>query len=104
MSISIDDTKNPDSTVRAALIRLFNDTRKRLVETGTRNRLVHVNRSNSRGNVVNIVNERSDDVYRILSSGKTMRFLAIARDRDDEKSDVRWANAGEEGFDPIHRT
>lgn len=100
MSIPINGTKNPDPSVRAALIRLFNDTRKRLVETGTRNRLVHVNRSNSRGNVVNIVNERSDDVYRILASGKAMRFLAIARDRDDENSDVRWANAGEEGFDP----
>ena len=43
---------------REALRRLFEDTRRRLVETGTRNRLVHVNRANTRGNVLNIVNER----------------------------------------------
>src|SRR6185437_4643844 len=59
---------------RQAVIKLFDDTRKRLVETGTRNRLVHVNRANTRGNVLNIVNERSDDVYALLSGGKIMRF------------------------------
>ncbi|MDB5696622.1 MAG: putative helicase-like protein [Sphingomonas bacterium] len=66
---------------RAAIQRLFDDTRKRLVETGTRNRLVHVNRANTRGNVVNIVNERSDEVYRLLCGGKTMRFHALGQDR-----------------------
>lgn len=61
--------------------KLFDETRKRLVETGTRNRLVHVNRANTRGNVVNIVNERSDDVHAILSSGKAMRFLGLGHDK-----------------------
>lgn len=63
-----------------SLRKLFEETRRRLVETGTRNRLVHVNRANTRGNVLNIINERSDDVYGILSSGKKMRFLAIGKD------------------------
>lgn len=35
---------------RARLTKLFDDTRKRLVETGTPNRLIHVNRANTRGN------------------------------------------------------
>ena len=61
--------------------KLFDETRKRLVETGTRNRLVHVNRANTRGNVVNIVNERSDDVHAILSSGRAMRFLGLGHDK-----------------------
>lgn len=61
--------------------KLFDDTRKRLVETGTRNRLVHVNRANTRSNVVNIVNERSDDVHAILSSGRAMRFLGLGLDK-----------------------
>jgi hypothetical protein len=52
-----------DSLARQAVIKLFDDTRKRLVETGTRNRLVHVNRTNTRGNVLNVVNERSDDWF-----------------------------------------
>lgn len=89
----IDETLTEKSD-RAALIRLFNDTRKRLVETGTRNRLVHVNRANARGNVVNIVNERSDDVHAILSGRKVMRFLAIGRDRDDSDDGISLVDTG----------
>ena len=46
-----------------SVLRMFDEVRSRLVETGTRNRLVHVNRANSRGNVLNIVNERSERVH-----------------------------------------
>lgn len=72
---------------RSSIQKMFDDTRKRLVETGTRNRLVHVNRANTRGNVVNIVNERSDDLWSILQTGKAMRFRALGHDvRRDENS------------------
>ena len=57
------DQEGEERAARQAVIRLFDDTRRRLVETGTRNRLVHVNRANTRGNVLNIVNVRSDDVH-----------------------------------------
>jgi hypothetical protein len=100
MSTQTNDIQLADATSKVALVRLFNDTRKRLVETGTRNRLVHVNRANTRGNVVNVVNEHSDDVYTILSQQKVMRFLGISRDRDDDKTSVRLADEGEEGFNP----
>lgn len=83
---------------RAKLTKLFNDTRKRLVETGTRNRLVHVNRANARGNVLNIVNERSDDVHSILAQPKSMRFVALGRDKDEEGQGLRLSSEGEEGF------
>jgi len=74
---------------RASMQKLFDDTRKRLVETGTRNRLVHVNRANTRGNVVNIVNELSDQVWQTLCSGKAMRFRALGRDvRRGEPADA----------------
>ncbi|MFB9244707.1 DUF3320 domain-containing protein [Massilia antarctica] len=104
MATDINDVKPIDLAARAALVRLFNDTRKRLVETGTKNRLVHVNRANARGNVVNMVNERSDDVYAILSKKKTMRFLGIARDREDDKTGVPLADVGQEGFDTDRAT
>ena len=78
--MAADGAQTGMATDRATLIRLFDDARKRLVETGTRNRLVHVNRTNQRGNVLNLVNERSDDVFAILSSGKAMRFLPSERD------------------------
>jgi hypothetical protein len=93
------ETKVLDVSDRPALIRLFNETRKRLVETGTRNRLVHVNRSNARANVVNIINEQSEDVYSILASRKTMRFLATGQDRDDSNDGVQLADAGSAGFE-----
>lgn len=93
-----------EQSLRTGLVRLFNETRKRLVETGTRNRLVHVNRTNGRGNVVNVVNERSDEVYAILSHHKAMRFLAIGRDQDDDGTSVRLADAGELAFDPSRYT
>ncbi len=49
---------------------MFTDVRTRLVETGTRNRLVHVNRANTRGNLLSIFNERSDEVHTLLCAGK----------------------------------
>lgn len=92
------EVSGPKRSDKSALTQLFNETRKRLVETGTRNRLVHVNRSNTRGNVVNIVNERSDAVFEILSSGKTMRFLGLGKDKDAGDG-INLADANEEGFD-----
>jgi hypothetical protein len=66
-----------------AVRRLFEETRRRLVETGTRNRLIHVNRQNKRSNSLEIINEKTDDIYRLLAlSGKTMRFLATGRDKE----------------------
>lgn len=71
----------------ASAKKLFDDVRSRLVETGTRNRLVHVNRANTRGNVLNIINERADDVFNLLASGKTLRFMAIGKDKHEAADD-----------------
>ncbi|WP_428489547.1 DUF3320 domain-containing protein [Rhodopila sp.] len=84
---------------RQAVIKLFDDTRKRLVETGTRNRLIHVNRTNTRGNVLNVVNERSDDVHALLSGGKIIRFAALGNDTDEDRGQLVLANAGDHSFD-----
>jgi hypothetical protein len=90
-------TKKPAPNL--SLRKLFDDTRKRLVETGTRNRLVHVNRANTKGNVLNIINERSDDVYALLSAGRKMRFLAIGKDKASDADEVHLFHAGDTGFD-----
>lgn len=64
------------------LTGLLHDARRRLVETGTRNRLIHVNRSAKLGNVLDIIEERSVDVFALLKAqGKTMRFQP--RDEDE---------------------
>ncbi len=60
----------------------------RLVETGTRNRLVHVNRSNARGNVINIINGRPDDIYEFFADRRKVRFRALGRDKI-ESSDLQ---------------
>ena len=65
----------------STLEQLLEDARKKLVETGTRNRLIHVNRSHKRANVLNIINERADDIFDILKTrGKKMQFLATGKD------------------------
>jgi len=93
------EKRSGDSPARQAVIKLFDDTRKRLVETGTRNRLVHVNRANTRGNVLNVVNKRSDDVYALLFSGKPMRFAALGQDRGEDRGQLMLANDSERNFD-----
>jgi hypothetical protein len=91
--------KGEDQETRSAVTKLFDDTRRRLVETGTRNRLVHVNRANTRGNVLNIVNELSDDVHALLSGGKTMRFFALGKDKVEDSSEVVLADVMQQGSD-----
>lgn len=94
-------------TPRATLVALFNDTRKRLVETGTRNRLVHVNRASARGNVVNIVNERADAVHAILHDKKAMRFLATGTDSEaapEVDLALPASLPGPDGADPARHT
>ena len=56
--------------------------RRKLLETGTRNRLIHVNRANQRANTLNIINERSDETFGILrDQSKRMRFKPTGKDR-----------------------
>lgn len=73
-----------------SLSGLLNSLRKRLVDTGTRNRLVHVNRNAKRANVINIVHERSDDIYDIMRlRDRKMRFRAMGEDeRDPEQHEL----------------
>lgn len=64
--------------------RVLDEAREKLLDTGTRNRLVHVNRKNQRGNILNIINEISDEVFRQLhEAGRSMRFKAMGRDKED---------------------
>ncbi len=84
--------KGESRSTQQAVIKLFDDTRRRLVETGTRNRLVHVNRANTRGNVLNIVDASSDSVHSLLVAGKTLRFLALGRDKGEEDGEIAFAN------------
>jgi len=67
------------------LAPLLEDARRRLVETGTRNRLIHVNRAAKRANALDVVGERSADLFDLLRlQGKRMRFLARDGAEEDE--------------------
>jgi hypothetical protein len=71
---------------RRQLLKRLEEARKRLVDTGTRNRLVHCARGQKRGKYLDIVDERSDEVFRILHlEGRSMRFLKDPNaDKEDE--------------------
>ncbi len=83
---------------------LIEDARKKLVDTGTRNRLVHVNRA-GRGRFLNIVNERADDVFRILyAERRKMRFHASAAapvDEGENGDSVHFDDVDLLGFDGV---
>ena len=65
----------------------LDDARKKLVDTGTRNRLIHVNRQ-GRGRFLTIVNERADEVFRILrGEGRRMKFHASETKAAEEVDD-----------------
>jgi very-short-patch-repair endonuclease len=81
-------TKDNSGANRQAILRLLEDARNKLVETGTRNRLVHINRKNSRANALNIVDEKSDAVFDFLhDKGKKMRFYAQGKDEESTDTD-----------------
>ena len=85
---------------------LLEEARKRLVETGTRNRLIHVNRRAKRGNFLNIINERSDDIFQILRlDGKKMRFAGKGQEEDDNDSNgIVLTEINDEEFDASRYT
>ncbi len=84
------DSPNNGEASGLCLSGLIEDLRKRLVDTGHRNRLIHVNRNAKRANVVNIVHERSNDIYDLLClKERKLRFRALGEDEEDlEQRDV----------------
>lgn len=65
--------------------KVLDAARRKLLETGTRNRLIHVNRANQRANCLAIINERSNDIFDLLrDQAKRLRFRATGKDRRKE--------------------
>jgi len=90
------DTQASSDPVMKQLLAQLETARRKLVETGTRNRLIHVNRKSTQSNVINIVNERSDDVFRILKTdGKKMKFRATGTDRKPDESNATGEDTGQ---------
>ena len=77
----------PGAGIDPTVASFVDDTRKKLVDTGTRNRLIHVNRQ-GRGRFLTIVNERADEIFRILrSEGRKMRFHPSESDPEEIDDD-----------------
>ena len=77
----------------ASIKALLAEAQKKLVNTDTRNRLIHVNRSRKGANVVNVVNERSDDVFTILRVKlNSMRFRATGNLDDESDSEITFSS------------
>jgi hypothetical protein len=78
-------SENKEKTVA----RVLDAARRKLLDTGTRNRLVHVNRANARANCLNVINERADAVFATLrGSGRRMRFRAMGKDKTDDGQEM----------------
>jgi hypothetical protein len=67
------------------ILKVLEALRRKLLDTGTRNRLVHVNRAKSRANCLNVVGGHADEVFSILlGDRRKMRFKAMGEDRITE--------------------
>lgn len=67
-------------------------SRRKLLDTGTRNRLIHVNRANQRSNSLNVINENADEIYSILrAQAKRMRFKAMGKDKTNGDDEILFA-------------
>ena len=73
----------PDPARQTLLAKHLLDARNRLIQTGTRNRLVHTARFAKRGKAIDIVDERTEECFRILvRDGRRMRFAHDPNARD----------------------
>ena len=69
--------------LRSPVERLLEDARKRLIETGTRNRLVHTPRGSKRVRSLPIVDAEADGIFEVLVRlGRVMRFLPANLERE----------------------
>src|SRR3954451_21910630 len=68
------------------IVEKLTRARRELLDLSARNRLLHVARDTSRSGRLDIVKERSEDIYRILvRDGRAMTFLGS--DSDPDKAD-----------------
>lgn len=90
----------------ASIEGLLKEICEKLVTTSTRNRLIHVNRSATRGNLLNIINERSDAIFKILrSESKKMRFSGKGQEEDGNPSEgITLALIEDKEFNATHHT
>ncbi len=81
-------TEPTESQASQQLRGLLAGVQKKLVETSTRNRLINVNRQNQRGPALNIIHEKSDEIFNILKNeGRKMRFKPMGDDQPAKEED-----------------
>lgn len=77
---------------QSSLTKHLADARQRLIQTGTRNRLVHTARFAKQGKSIDLVQASSDDVFRtLLADGRRMRFMhdpSVRETKEEEDFDL----------------
>lgn len=81
-------SSSADGDARASIDKLLADARMKLIETGTRNRLVHTPRGGKRLRSLSISGAVADIVFvNLAREGKLLRFLA-AEDQAEPQNDI----------------
>ena len=74
------------------LAKILSEARNRLIDTGTRNRLIHTNRDSKRPSTLAILHSDSNLLFMQLRDGKSLRFradaAATARERTVKATDI----------------
>ena len=91
------EQRQGDTGWHSRIVREIEAARTKLLDTGTRNRLIHVNRNNRRANCLNIINERAAAVFDVLRvRGSRMRFEPTGRDAARGDADLVLFNLDDE--------
>lgn len=84
---------------QSSLVKHLADARQRLIQTGTRNRLVHTARFAKQGKSIDLINASSDEVFRtLLADGRRMRFMhdpSVRETKDENDFNVAPSSASD---------
>lgn len=93
-SMPVESAKEPEAEAPKTLIQALEAARNKLLDRSLRNKLIHTNVSSSKARQIRIIDELSDEIFKILRAGKAMTFAAGAPSRsggddsDEQEDDV----------------
>lgn len=90
---SVESAQEPELEAPKTLVQALEAARNKLLDRSLRNKLIHTNVASSKARQIRIIDELSDEIFKILRAGKPMTFVAGSAsrsgdEREQEEDDV----------------
>ena len=76
-----ESVNEPETETPKTLIQALEAARNKLLDRSLRNKLIHTNVASTKARQIRIIDELSDEIFKILRAGKTMTFVAGSASR-----------------------